>query len=364
MPHHHNLIDGSEMSGRLNDDAIVIDVERVDDDDDDDLDQVSIEDDDRLSNDSRQPSSSLTDQQGKTNKGSSRPSKTNRNPTCALCKNHRYSNALRGHKRYCSFARCPCDLCAVTRKKQKVNAAQVATRRAVQQDKELGIDRSSHPASSLSGSSTPRTFGSSPLPTEAKQIQKRPIRPSVIASLPSSLPGSSSSSAHHPMPPSSEPPPAPPPLPLATAGPELLSENIGMGCWLLKRDTSLLANSFHGSHLNGQQLIGLEGDVCKTLSVVRGEISGSLKDLATYLENRLQREQHQPLKPIPAQLHRYHPAIPIPPGCFESMAAHHHHHNHQQHIHHHHHKTSLSSVGAFPMYTAYASLAYAQFGSQ
>ena len=56
--------------------------------------------------------------------------------TCALCKNHRIASALRGHKRYCPFRECPCDLCNGTRRRQKINAQQVATRRARALDEE------------------------------------------------------------------------------------------------------------------------------------------------------------------------------------------------------------------------------------
>lgn len=353
--------------------ATVIDVERMDDDEDD-MDDMS-------SNDSRQPAGSGLNRQnggGHSDKASkSARAAANRNPTCALCKNHRISSPLRGHKRYCPFARCPCEQCGVTRKKQKINAAQVATRRAVQQDRELGLDRPQQPGStSQSGSSTPRTFGSSPLPEPSnghnnnnnnKPVQPappRPVRPSVIASSSSStssslpLPGSSTSAPtglHHSIP--TNAPPATPPA----AGPALIGENIWLGCYLLGRNSSLLANSFRISRLSGEQLACLEREVWKTMNVVRGEIAVHLKDIHTYLEDRLLREQQReqpqyagPIKPTSysAQLH-HHPAFPFPSAYLaaETMAAAAHHHHFHPHLHH----KTLSPVDPY-IYPAYSSL--------
>lgn len=60
-----------------------------------------------------------------------------RHPTCALCKNHQQVSVLKGHKRYCPWRTCLCELCYSTNKKRKINAEQVAQRRAQAQDEEL-----------------------------------------------------------------------------------------------------------------------------------------------------------------------------------------------------------------------------------
>ena len=76
-----------------------------------------------------------------TNDSNSSGSLTSRNPTCARCKNHNIISPLKGHKRYCPTRHCLCELCKITIKKQKVNAEQVATRRAQAQDEEMGLTK-------------------------------------------------------------------------------------------------------------------------------------------------------------------------------------------------------------------------------
>lgn len=57
--------------------------------------------------------------------GGSSSAASQRHPTCALCKNHQQISVLRGHKRYCPWRTCLCELCYTTNKKRKVNAEQV-----------------------------------------------------------------------------------------------------------------------------------------------------------------------------------------------------------------------------------------------
>ena len=63
-------------------------------------------------------------------RGESSSSASQRHPTCALCKNHGGNTPLEGHKRYCPWKDCSCELCYGTKKKRKINANQVASRRA------------------------------------------------------------------------------------------------------------------------------------------------------------------------------------------------------------------------------------------
>lgn len=196
-----------------------------------------------------------------------------RNPTCALCKNHGINSPLKGHKRYCPFGRCSCDLCRVTRKKQKINASQVATRRAQQQDRELGIDRPAMQTNTPSGSSTPRTFGSSASPSDlgrnstrsALDVERPLIEPNSTQYIPSHYtPGS---------------------------GPEEFGKNMALECFLLGRRASLLVNSLRDSRLTMEHLAYLDNDVCTAICIIRDEVSTQLNDIYQYLIDRLQREQ-------------------------------------------------------------------------
>lgn len=195
-----------------------------------------------------------------------------RNPTCALCKNHGINSPLKGHKRYCPFGRCSCDLCRVTRKKQKINASQVATRRAQQQDRELGIERPPIQASTSSGSSTPRTYGSSGSPTDLGRHSARSV---IDIERPSREPTSSQSVLSHYTP----------------GGPVVFGENMSLECFLLGRNASLLVNALRESRFSTEHLAYLDHDVCTAVRIIRDEVSTQLNDIYKYLVDRLQREQ-------------------------------------------------------------------------
>lgn len=236
-----------------------IDVERMDDDD--------------SSNDSRF--------QLRTNSNTAR-STSIRNPLCALCKNHYVNSPLKGHKRYCSFSNCDCHLCRVTRKKQKVNASQVSSRRAQQQDRELGINhRSTFPSPSISSPSTPRMPDSPPpILSEPKRISNG-IQTSLTQRSTHRIPSSANST----------------PRPLAThyplSGSVILGENMSLECFLLRRNVSFLSNSLNDSMLSFEQLQILDNEVSNIMRVVKGDISRCLIDIHKYLLERLQREQSE-----------------------------------------------------------------------
>lgn len=217
---------------------------------------------------------------------------TSRNPSCALCKNHRVNSVLKGHKRYCNFSSCPCHLCRVTRKKQKINASQVSSRRALQQDKELlGVSyRSNIPIENLSDSSTPfdspkpfiSTFESRRISNEERHSQME--RSSRIISL------TSANSSSRPLAPS-----------CALSGPVIFGENISLECILLGRNVSLLSNSLHDSKLSRDQLQYLDKELSNTTRVVK-DISCGVNSIYQYLVDRLQREHVGASKNIVALL--------------------------------------------------------------
>lgn len=197
-----------------------------------------------------------------------------RNPTCALCKNHRISSPLKGHKRYCPFGRCQCELCRVTRRKQKLNASQVAIRRAIQQDKELGIERPSplpRPAAmntvSAAAPAPPRMGYPRPLPSmDSRAIAARygaNCEPGQQAGYPQQQSNS----------------------------PVVFGENMSLECVLLGRSASLLMNALATSRLNHEQLLYLNHEIASAIRILTEEVTPHLNDIYRYLMDRLQREQ-------------------------------------------------------------------------
>lgn len=356
--HHHRRLHPKDSSLQGED---TIDVERMDDDEFDAYDDCSSNDSGQLpmdlnrtkDNNGGGPRTSSSAGSG----GSGSQAGNNRSPTCALCKNHGLASSLKGHKRYCPYGKCGCESCRVTRRKQKINADQVSKRRAFQQDRELGIVPSSSSSSSaahvtstvsstsLSGSSTPRTVDSSPLPESVRKVPA--LRPSVISSSLASASSSSSSSATT----SSllAPPPGLPlppfglqhhqPVPPPASGPALFGENLYLECFLLVRNSSLLGSSLRmpTGRLNREQLVGLEHDVRATVRVLRGEVSGHLADIHTYLFDRLQRMEREQLQ---QQFHPPNPHSFHGPAALKAFA----HHQQQQQAH------SSSSSSSFSPY--------------
>ena len=202
-----------------------------------------------------------------------------RNPTCALCKNHRISSPLKGHKRYCPFGRCQCELCRVTRRKQKLNASQVAIRRAIQQDKELGIERPTplaHPAAVNAVSAVSAAAAVAP----PRMGYPRPLASSMDSRAIAARYG-----AHY------EPSQAAAYPQQQSNSPVVFGENMSLECVLLGRSASLLMNALATSRLTHEQLLYLNHEIASAIRILTEEVTPHLNDIYRYLMDRLQREQ-------------------------------------------------------------------------
>ena len=104
---------------------------------------------------------------------------TQRHPTCALCKNHQTISTLKGHKRYCPWRNCVCELCYGTTKKRKINAEQVALRRAQAQDEELRKKGIIQQLERISSSTLTSPSSVQSPPQECGKVRPRPEQPSL-----------------------------------------------------------------------------------------------------------------------------------------------------------------------------------------
>ena len=84
-------------------------------------------DDGSSSDESQSTIHSKNELSGNVGQDSSGSGANHRNPTCALCRNHQKISSLKGHKRYCPWRHCLCELCYSTNKKREINAKQVLT---------------------------------------------------------------------------------------------------------------------------------------------------------------------------------------------------------------------------------------------
>ncbi|KAK3599448.1 hypothetical protein CHS0354_036464 [Potamilus streckersoni] len=65
--------------------------------------------------------------------------KKSRAPKCANCRNHNVIQDRKGHKRFCPYRDCMCDFCGLQVKRRQNAREQIALRRRLLQDEELGI---------------------------------------------------------------------------------------------------------------------------------------------------------------------------------------------------------------------------------
>lgn len=153
-----------------------------------------------------------------------------RHPTCALCKNHQTVSVLKGHKRYCPWRQCLCELCYSTNKKRKINAEQVAQRRAQAQDEELRRKGALLPDTVPSASEhPPAAVVVVPPVTMDKNKNKEPVisHKEGRMQLPSATSSSSAAAA----------------AALVSAGPVVFGQQLSLGSILMSQNVSLLRDS-------------------------------------------------------------------------------------------------------------------------
>ena len=213
----------------------------------------------------------------------------NRNPTCSLCRNHGLIRKLKGHKRYCPWKTCPCDLCRATNKKRRVNAAQVALRRAQAQDEQMGIiNPNNTPAKSTSAISPVRV--PTPTPKPPSRSIPTPVRSEVKepAHQPSAprdeLPKPNESLFRAP---SSTASPLRPPTVGCQPGPVAFGQQLSLGSILLGQTASFLRESLR----DPQVKLRLGPEVLPFLDHVIREALAATEEVSFQL-NEVQKELH------------------------------------------------------------------------
>lgn len=170
---------------------------------------------------------------------------TQRHPTCALCKNHQTISTLKGHKRYCPWRQCMCELCYGTNKKRKINAEQVALRRAQAQDEELrkkGIIQQLERISSTSTltpaptsiQSPPQDCGKVGPRSEQPALQREDRQPKVKIDAPKNC--------------------RPTAVPSCQSSPVVFGQQLSLGSILMGQNVSLLRESVCDTRLGFEML--------------------------------------------------------------------------------------------------------------
>jgi hypothetical protein len=176
---------------------------------------------------------------------------TQRHPTCALCKNHQTISTLKGHKRYCPWRQCMCELCYGTNKKRKINAEQVALRRAQAQDEELrkkGIIQQLERISSSSTSTITTTPSSSIQQSPSPDCGK--VRPARSEQHQHSLPGREERAPKVKI----DNPCRPTPAVGHQSSPVVFGQQLSLGSILMGQNVSLLRHSVCEKRLGFEML--------------------------------------------------------------------------------------------------------------
>ena len=242
-----------------------------------------------------------------TNDSCSSGSVTSRNPTCARCKNHQIISPLKGHKRYCPTRHCLCELCKITIKKQKINAEQVAARRAQAQDEEMGLIKPTAsgerpPAISVSSPSTTMSTRSISPSTRTSRVvlledqstlRNDPLRLATYSAPISPIRPSAQQhqqvqqqQQHQQQQQQQQQQPTSATNLSCQPGPVVFSQHVSWGSILLGQNATMLRESLHHARLVPEELAVLEHDVRKA-RVVTDEVSHNLSEIHRELQTRL-----------------------------------------------------------------------------
>ena len=207
-----------------------------------------------------------------------------RNPTCALCRNHQRISTLKGHKRYCPFRQCLCELCYSTNKKREVNAKQVALRRAQAQDEAMGlVDKDGSPRNA-------ELIGVTPAKQSAFTATSAPahgvVKSKTIEQTSPSLREDAAKRLNCPTPSAVRASAALPCQP----GPVVFGHQLSLGSIILCQNASMLRESMGYSRLGPEMLSFLE-HVIHEAKVTTEDILLQLNEIQKELQVRFLREQ-------------------------------------------------------------------------
>jgi len=208
-----------------------------------------------------------------------------RNPTCALCRNHQRISSLKGHKRYCPWRQCLCELCYSTNKKREINAKQVAMRRAQAQDEALGLNQKEVEHNKVneynSAAVKPASAFSAIEPTNTSHssvaAKLNVATPSYRDEHPKSVNCNISSSTQRP-------------ATNCQPGPAIFGQQLSLGSIILGQNASMLRESITYSRL-GPELVSFLEQMVNDVKMTTEEILYQLNEIQKDLHIRILREQ-------------------------------------------------------------------------
>lgn len=95
--------------------------------------------------------------------------------SCSRCRNHGFSNSLKGHKKYCMFRGCRCEKCLVTKDRQRFIAKEIANHRREVKDNSFYQYQSSDTSKHVQIYSTMYEEISDDNSAENNQIEQRSV---------------------------------------------------------------------------------------------------------------------------------------------------------------------------------------------